>query len=160
MLQNILLNESNVIVAMIVIPNVDVESFPEGSNFITADIDFTRDMNGAIFVTGQKKPDDPNVYQSIEYIPRPPRGPEIWTVVNGAWVDGRDASIKMEHIKTLRNEQLLVSDWTQGNDSPLTTEKKTEWATWRTALRNLPQDYPEPAACQTALDALIGAKPS
>lgn len=38
----------------------------------------------------------------------------------------------------LRNELLTKSDWTQGNDSPLSNSKKTEWANYRTALRNLP----------------------
>lgn len=37
-----------------------------------------------------------------------------------------------------RNDLLAASDWTQANDSPLTTEVKTSWATYRTALRNLP----------------------
>jgi len=37
-----------------------------------------------------------------------------------------------------RDDLLAASDWTQANDSPLTTEVKTSWATYRTALRNLP----------------------
>ena len=37
-----------------------------------------------------------------------------------------------------RNELLAESDWTQMPDSPLTDEAKTSWATYRTALRNLP----------------------
>ena len=37
-----------------------------------------------------------------------------------------------------RNELLAESDWTQANDSPLTDDVKTSWATYRTALRNLP----------------------
>jgi len=36
-----------------------------------------------------------------------------------------------------RNLLLTESDWTQANDSPLNDEKKTEWATYRTSLRNL-----------------------
>ena len=30
------------------------------------------------------------------------------------------------------------SDWTQSADSPLSTEKKAEWATYRQTLRDLP----------------------
>lgn len=43
-----------------------------------------------------------------------------------------------------RNKLLTESDWTQGNDSPLSNSKKTEWANYRTALRNLPasKDWP------------------
>ena len=37
-----------------------------------------------------------------------------------------------------RNELLQQSDWTQVPDSPLTDAKKTEWATYRQALRDLP----------------------
>lgn len=37
-----------------------------------------------------------------------------------------------------RNRRLTESDWTQSNDSPLTSDKKTEWATYRQALRDLP----------------------
>ena len=43
-----------------------------------------------------------------------------------------------------RNELLAASDWTQANDSPLTDEAKTSWATYRQALRDLPasEDWP------------------
>ena len=44
--------------------------------------------------------------------------------------------------KRKRNALLLESDWTQFADSPLTDKKKAEWATYRQALRDLPQEYP------------------
>jgi len=37
-----------------------------------------------------------------------------------------------------RNIRLTESDWTQSSDSPLSSDKKTEWATYRQALRDLP----------------------
>ena len=40
--------------------------------------------------------------------------------------------------RNARNQLLADSDWTQFNDSPLTDEAKTSWATYRTALRDLP----------------------
>ena len=49
----------------------------------------------------------------------------------------QDSALSNEHRST-RNTLLAASDWTQANDSPLTAEKKVEWATYRTALRNLP----------------------
>ena len=49
----------------------------------------------------------------------------------------QDATLGNEH-RGLRNALLAASDWTQANDSPLTTEVKTSWATYRTALRDLP----------------------
>ena len=33
---------------------------------------------------------------------------------------------------------LIWSDWTQGNDSPLSDSKKAEYVTYRQALRDLP----------------------
>lgn len=38
-----------------------------------------------------------------------------------------------------RNQLLADSDWTQANDSPLTDEVKTSWATYRASLRTLPE---------------------
>lgn len=40
--------------------------------------------------------------------------------------------------RAYRDQLLNQSDWTQVPDSPLTDEKKAEWATYRTSLRNLP----------------------
>ena len=36
-----------------------------------------------------------------------------------------------------RNAKLSDSDWTQMNDSPLTNEQKTAWATYRQELRDI-----------------------
>lgn len=41
--------------------------------------------------------------------------------------------------RQIRNKKLLACDWTQGADSPLSEAKKTEWATYRQALRDF--DY-------------------
>ena len=57
-----------------------------------------------------------------------------------------DAKIAFEldeewkRIRTERNRLLSESDWTQGGDSPLTTQKKSDWAKYRTSLRTLPED--------------------
>lgn len=45
---------------------------------------------------------------------------------------------KKEDLRNLRSSLLAESDWTQSSDSPLTDAKKTEWATYRTSLRDLP----------------------
>jgi len=37
-----------------------------------------------------------------------------------------------------RNSLLQVCDWTQAADSPLSDTKKAEWATYRQALRDMP----------------------
>tara|TARA_B100000609_G_scaffold144019_1_gene115858 strand:- start:564 stop:956 length:393 start_codon:yes stop_codon:yes gene_type:complete len=41
-------------------------------------------------------------------------------------------------LRVHRNRLMANSDWTQGADSPLSTSKKNEWATYRQALRDLP----------------------
>src|SRR6056300_81095 len=46
----------------------------------------------------------------------------------------------MKDLRTKRNRLLTECDWTQSPDSPLTDAKKTEWATYRTSLRNLTND--------------------
>jgi len=54
-----------------------------------------------------------------------------------AWTDGANDRLATAH-REQRNALLTASDWTQMPDSPLTDEAKTSWATYRTALRNLP----------------------
>ena len=43
----------------------------------------------------------------------------------------------MRRLRIHRNKIISLSDWTQGADSPLSDEKKAEWATYRQALRDL-----------------------
>jgi hypothetical protein len=47
-----------------------------------------------------------------------------------------DAAVA-ETNRATRNKLLADSDWTQMNDSPLTNEVKTAWATYRQELRDL-----------------------
>lgn len=43
-----------------------------------------------------------------------------------------------ENIRKIRNQLLLSCDWTQLIDSPLSLDSKTEWTTYREALRDIP----------------------
>tara|TARA_R110000764_G_scaffold41282_5_gene92523 strand:+ start:778 stop:1170 length:393 start_codon:yes stop_codon:yes gene_type:complete len=54
-------------------------------------------------------------------------------------------------LRTIRGGILIGSDWTQFSDSPLTIEKKAEWATYRQALRDIPATYSD----ADSLDAII-----
>ena len=56
-----------------------------------------------------------------------------------AYQSGLDATTAEGH-RTTRNKLLADTDWTQMNDSPLSNENKTAWATYRNELRNLPDD--------------------
>jgi len=48
-------------------------------------------------------------------------------------------------LRAERNALLASSDWTQGNDSPLTNENKAGWAKCRQELRDLPAVTTDPA---------------
>lgn len=41
-------------------------------------------------------------------------------------------------LRSKRNEMLSNTDWTQGNDAPLSDEEKEKWKVYRQALRDLP----------------------
>lgn len=45
-----------------------------------------------------------------------------------------------------RNARLAACDFTQLSDAPMTSEKKTEWATHRQTLRDLPENTEDPAS--------------
>ena len=53
-----------------------------------------------------------------------------------AYQAGLDAKTAEGH-RTTRNKLLVDSDWTQINDSPLSNEDKTAWATYRQELRGI-----------------------
>ena len=53
-----------------------------------------------------------------------------------AYQAGLDAKTAEGH-RTTRNKLLADSDWTQINDSPLSNEDKTAWATYRQELRGI-----------------------
>lgn len=50
-----------------------------------------------------------------------------------------------EFIRSARYKELISSDWTQVADSPLSSSKKTEWAIYRQALRDLPSTISDPS---------------
>jgi hypothetical protein len=70
-------------------------------------------------------------------------------IVNGVVVDkdtsAQDAERDYVFFIMKRNALLTQSDWTQGADSPLSDTQKQEWATYRQALRDLPQNTVDPA---------------
>ena len=78
-----------------------------------------------------------------------------WSNQKEGWVDWRtdeqiDAKVQImkEENKAIRNRLLLESDWTVGQDSPLTPEKMAEWVVYRQKLRDIVQwvntVFPEP----------------
>lgn len=61
------------------------------------------------------------------------------------------------YIRENRTKLLQVSDWTQTADSPLTASKKAEWATYRQALRDMPDTCSD---CETIDDVTWPSRPS
>ena len=48
-----------------------------------------------------------------------------------------DTTQLMAEFREERNHKLGICDWTQGPDSPLSDDKKAEWATYRQELRDI-----------------------
>lgn len=46
---------------------------------------------------------------------------------------------KMSDMRDVRNRRLADCDWTQHRDSPLTEAQQDAWATYRQALRDMPE---------------------
>lgn len=58
-------------------------------------------------------------------------------------------------LREFRNSLIVKSDYTQFADSPLSDEKKVEWATYRQALRDLPSQYTD----ETNIDNVVFPTP-
>lgn len=76
----------------------------------------------------------------IDWWKRVPDKPNAFAYWDGeldppAW--NWDSEILANEIRLERTKRLFESDWTQMPDSPLTTEQKEAWATYRQALRDL-----------------------
>ena len=100
-------------------------------------------QNNAKFVLSTKSFD--RTTQKIESVDPYVEGDYVYNVrivdLSDQEVTNRANVLNEQLATTKRNERnnlLKESDWTQGNDSPLSNSKKTEWANYRTALRDLP----------------------
>lgn len=52
------------------------------------------------------------------------------------------------NMRDRRTKRLATCDWTQSADSPLSDVKKSEWATYRAALRDMPTSSPNANAVE------------
>jgi len=106
-------------------------------------------------------------------------GAEIYTVVGSEVLIDREILDKspeenlqeweraLFRVRSVRNDLLHFSDWTQNADSPLTPEKIVEWAEYRQLLRDLPTTisegddpdlttYPTPPVNESSTIPLVG----
>ena len=58
----------------------------------------------------------------------------------------------LSQLRTERNARLSACDWTQLQDSHLSAEKKSAWADYRQALRDLPDEVTDPTQVDWPLD--------
>lgn len=75
-------------------------------------------------------------------------------------IDGEAVEQTIDFWNAVRIERdglLKDCDWTQMPDSPLTSSKKTEWATYRQSLRDLPSTY---SSAESASEVIFPTTPS
>jgi hypothetical protein len=93
-------------------------------------------------VTNADKPSYNSLTQKISQATTPTLVSDVWTLTwsvsdkTSDEISSDDATTAEGH-RTTRNKLLADTDWTQMNDSPLSNEDKTSWATYRQELRDL-----------------------
>jgi hypothetical protein len=80
--------------------------------------------------------------EGLNFIVGEPSGIVGARVVDGEIVEGTvNYEMPLQaQVRFIRNSDLSKSDWTQAADSPLSEEKKTEWANYRQQLRDMPNN--------------------
>jgi hypothetical protein len=58
-----------------------------------------------------------------------------WTFID------QDQESSWKYLRTIRNDKIAECDWTQLSDSPLSAQQKSDWASYRQQLRDIPQTY-------------------
>ena len=53
----------------------------------------------------------------------------------------KEKGLSLTRIKIWRDFLLHTSDWTMLEDAPVTADEKTDWKTWRTKIRELPDQF-------------------
>ena len=70
-------------------------------------------------------------------------GDEVTLIADDAKVQAKTAQA-WSALRTERNARLAASDYTQLQDAHLSAEKKSAWADYRQALRDLPENATDP----------------
>jgi len=102
----------------------------------------TLEAYGVYAVTVEAEPSYTERTQKIERNSAPTNSGSGWTVgwtvtdKTSAEITEYDANVATQN-RSRRDDMLSDSDWTQMNDSPLSNEAKTSWATYRQALRDI-----------------------
>jgi hypothetical protein len=75
-------------------------------------------------------------------VPMPPSDKHRWDFINNKWIVDNEKA--WAALRDKRDQLLAESDWTQVNDSPLSSQLKAAWATYRQALRDVPSKTVDP----------------
>ena len=96
--------------------------------------------NGLQVQTLSEHPEDISTYLYVrgEWVTREPRPSILHHWKDNQWAV--NLGLVLEHLRAQRNAKLAVCDWTIMPDSPLSAEKQAEWASYRQALRDVPQN--------------------
>lgn len=84
---------------------------------------------------------------SFVFVGEPPNEHAHYDLATSAWV--WEADLLLKDIRRRRNLLLTDTDWTQLGDTTLTVEKRNEFQTYRTALRNITDNLDNPSSVQS-----------
>ncbi len=91
------------------------------------------------------------------YKPYPSTSGGYWESDGKNWFDARSNEVVWEDVRKERDKELLRSDWTQLNDSPL--QFRWQWTVYRQKLRQIPNDnLTDPHAAEAALKDIVNDK--
>lgn len=97
---------------------------------------------GKYFVRLPDGPFDPRP-PSLQELPSETHPQAVFNYTTEEWqvTDAVKNEVALSQVRSIRNELLATSDWTQGNDSPLTSYQQGLWATYRAELRDITTTY-------------------
>lgn len=100
------------------------------------------------------------LYKWSEVLPIPEESNDPLRIAYEQWVtEGNTAEQsypgedELTPVRYKRNSLLALCDWTVLSDAPLDSTQKAAWISYRQALRDLPQSYPNP------IDVIWPSKP-
>jgi hypothetical protein len=79
----------------------------------------------------------------------PPNRHAVWNIESLIWEWDHERLLK--DVRTERNRRLILCDWTQGLDVPLSESQLQEWRDYRQSLRNLPDEVGQISSVQEVI---------
>jgi hypothetical protein len=123
-----------------VITQDDSLPLPSGDFIEVSESDLTDDPS-KYYIKLPESIYDPDPY--LAQLPLEPHPQAVFNYTDLEWkiTDEVKNEVALSQIRSIRNELLAASDWTQGNDTPLDYNQKLLWANYRTELRDITTTY-------------------